>query len=182
MKTSIIAPVLLATMTLAACSAEPDATNEAGAEVQATLLEVLQQTDAASSVADAMGAAGLDSVLEEATGSYTILAPEDGVFEPLTEEGSTPTALLASILREHMLPGQLDIPAIKAAIESNGGPVSVATVGTGTLQFALDGDALTVTHSESGRSAKLSDEAGQAQNGALLLLDSVLVVPPTEES
>ena len=63
---------------------------------------------------------------------------------------------------------------IGKAIDANGGkPITMRTMGTGTVSFARNGSDLAVT-ADDGSSAKLSGAGMAASNGAVLPIDAVL--------
>lgn len=180
MKKTIIAPALLALVSLAACGS--DASGDANAATtELTLTEAMEQAPDVSGLLAAIRTAGLTDVFS-APGGYTVIAPPNAAFAELTGEGedAVPPPVLAAMLREQMLPGQLDLDSIRQAIADNGGKISVATMGTGMIEFAIEGEDVVATHSDSGLKAKLTGSSVQASNGALLLADSVLVAPPQE--
>ncbi|ABC62422.1 fasciclin domain-containing protein [Erythrobacter litoralis] len=180
MRTITILPALLAATALAACGdADPSGAPEA---ISDNLSVVLEDTDELSTVRNAMEATGLASLLHGPGTSYTIIAPSDAAFAEITGDEDLEPPVLAALLREHIVPGHLDREAIVSAIESNGGPVRVATVGQGTLEFSHNGDDLLATHSESGLSARMTGAGGQAENGTLLVVDAVLTAPPARDA
>ena len=180
MKKAIILPAALALVSLAACNAESDAVAPGETSVTDTTLgEAMAAEPQVSGLVDAIEQADLAQIFEAPAG-YTVVAPPNEAFAQIGGESSTvPPAILAAMLREHMLPGQLDIDAIRSAIGENGGKVTLATLGTGMIEFTLDGDTVVATHTDSQRKARLTGSGVQANNGALLLADGLLVEPPT---
>lgn len=181
MKTNYLMPAVLAFIPLAACGS--DATSDAAARspAEVTLTEAMESSPDVSGLVAAIREAGLGDIFS-APGGYTVIAPPNASFAQLTKDGdeAVPPAVLAAMLREHMLPGQLDIDAIRKAIAENGDKVSVKTMGTGMIDFSLDGEDVIGTHSGSGLKAKLTGSSIEANNGALLLADAALATPPTE--
>ena len=124
---------------------------------------------------------GLIGVLE-GEASYTVFAPGDGAFAALEGDAAEVfddplrRALVAAILRDHMVPGALTPDAIRDAIESSGGPVSLASFGLGDMTLSLDGDTLVAT-AANGVSAQLGDGAVVASNGVVIPIDAVLIDP-----
>ena len=175
-------PLLLAAGALGACGEVGDTAGADTSEVSGSLATVLGEADDITQVRDAMAATGLDTMLDGPGTSYTIIAPRDAAFEAVAGEEALPAPVLAALLREHIIPGHLDAAAIANAIEANGGPVKIATVGQGTLEFSRDGDTLVATHSDSGMSARVTGENGQAENGTLLVADALLVAPPSGDA
>ena len=178
-----ILPVLLAIAPLSACGSESAPAADAQADpASISLADAMAKSPDVSGLFAAIKEAGLSDIFS-APGGYTIIAPPNAAFADLTKDGDSPVppAVLAGMLREHMLPGQLDIDAIRKAIADNGGKVSVRTMGSGMIAFSLEGDDVVATHSESGMKAKLSGSGIQANNGALLLADAALASPPAAE-
>nr|WP_137676310.1 fasciclin domain-containing protein [Parerythrobacter lutipelagi] len=180
MKISHLIPAALAFAATTACTEQ---TVEAdGTEINdSSLTELVRSSDDTAALASALDRTGLSAVFD-GPGGYTILAPSNEALSPIAagnpDDGQS--ALVAAILRDHIMPGQLDLAAIESAIESSGGSVSIATVGSGTLTFTREGGALSVKLNESDRSAKLTGAEKQGNNGGLLMIDRLLVVPPDE--
>lgn len=167
----------MAAFGLSGCSSEDQAEPQQVAQTNATLATVLAEQDGLATVANAFKTTGLNSVFD-GPGSYTVLAPKDAAFEALGDEAGAlmqddRKALLVAVLRDHIVPGQLDADSVRQAIEAKGGPVSMTTLGDGTLTFALDGDTLTV--SGSGDAVPLDDNAAVvASNGVVLPVGGLL--------
>lgn len=143
-----------------------------------TLAAAVSSTPGMSTVASALKDTGLASVFD-GSAPYTLLAPDDDAFGKLGDAGralKTPEqlAVMAAILREHVVPGFLTTADIQAAITANKGqPVKMRTVGEGSLSFALKGDDITVT-SPDGTTARLAGAPLRASNGVAIPVDSVL--------
>jgi uncharacterized surface protein with fasciclin (FAS1) repeats len=180
MNKKIILPALLVVAPLAACGSEGSRDAQA-ATTEVTLSEAMENAPDVSGLVAAIKEVGLTDLFA-APGGYTIVAPPNAAFYELTKDGddAVPPAVLAAMLREHMLPGQLDLDAIRKAIADNGGKVSIATMGTGMIDFAIIGKDVIATHSDSGMKAKLTGSSIEANNGALLLADGALVAPPSD--
>ena len=162
---------------LAACSdSEEAATGETVSND--TLASELANTGTLSTVSAALNETGLAQVFD-GTASYTLLAPTDTAFEALAGMGLDKPenrALLAEVLRDHVLPGAFSEADIADAIESTGGPVEMTTMGGKTVTFAMEGETLTVT-SEGGASAAVGTQPVLASNGAAMPIDTVLHQP-----
>ncbi len=153
MKKSIRINAALAALvlTLAACSSEADIDLAPGAEDRSgdTLAEVLGDEDSISVVSGLIESTGVLGALE-GEANYTLLAPSDIAIEGLGAEAAqmltdeSNGAIAAAVIREHMVPGLLTEDAIRSAIASNGGEVTMRTYGTGNVTFAQDGETLTV--------------------------------------
>lgn len=172
---------LAAALALGACSQEGDGDPAAMDEkVDRTLAAAIAQAPGLSTVASSLSEAGLAGVFD-GPGSYTILAPDDQAFAKLGENADELTAaenraLLVAVLRDHVLPGHITPDAIRQAIEANGGPVSMRTLGEGTVEFSLDSEAITVAGDE-GMRAQTEGSALIASNGVVIPLDGLLKAP-----
>jgi uncharacterized surface protein with fasciclin (FAS1) repeats len=176
-----MAVALAAAAGLTACSSEPETTAAAQGTSNDTLATVLAQTEGFGTASRALGETGLAPIFD-GPGTYTLLAPSDEAFaglgdaaEPLMAEDQR--AVLVALLRNHIVPGQIDVASVRSAIEAKDGPVRMRTLGGGTVSFSLDGENLIV--SGEGQQAGI-DTAGEviASNGAMLPIDAVLVRPP----
>lgn len=176
---------LLLGISLAGLSACSSGSGEAGtideSRSERTLAEAIDATPEMSTVTAALDGTGLKGVFE-GTASYTFLAPTDDAFAALGESGKQLTgdgqqALLAAILREHLVPGTLTPDAIRDAINQAGGSVTMRTLGSGTVSFAERDGKLVVTGPD-GRKAQMAGAATAASNGMLIPLDGFLVALP----
>ena len=165
-----------------ACTYDPepgDAEEDTAAEqVNGTLASALSDLDGMDQLNDAVGQAQLNSVFD-GQGAYTLLGPTDAAFEGLGERASAlmteeQRPVLVGLLREHILPGHLTPKNIATAIETNGGEVTMTTLGGGDVVFAQDGDGITVSNGN-GSTARLTGSATEASNGVIIPLDAVLV-------
>lgn len=162
---------------LAACGSEVEVEDAPGLVDQSgdPLSEVIAEAEGMSALAGAFETTGLNGVLE-GEASYTVLAPGDAAFGNLEGTGISSEesgALVAAVLREHMMPGALTVDAIRDALNANGGEVSMPSYGSGKLTFTLDGDAIKV-RSESGATGTLTGSTLVASNGVVLPVDAVL--------
>ena len=190
MKTNFTKPLVLAgaiagLALLPACSgAETDEnTEETQDYTTRTLAAALGELPELASLNGAISGAQLSSVFD-GPASYTVLAPVDSAFSALGEQGQAlmteeQRPVLAGVLREHILPGHLTPEDFAAAIESQGGEVTMTTFGGGDLTFSKDGDTIIAT-SPSGEVARFSGTATAATNGVIIPVDSVMI--PGEDS
>lgn len=167
----------LALLAMPACSADEDGEPATAEPSEGTLAEAISGADGLSAVTSALGDTGLAQVFDGA-GSYTLFAPDDAAFEALGENGEAlrepdQRAVMAAVLRDHIVAGYLTPEDIEAALESQGGSVEVETMGDNRLTFTRAGDGIRVT-SENGASAMLSGTALKASNGVAIPLDGVL--------
>lgn len=172
-------------LALAACGGDANETalTSDGVEDKTgeTFAAVLGQDPSLSIAAQQLEAAGLIGALD-GEDSYTIFVPTDAAFEALGEPGKTLlgdpqySAILAAMLRNHMVPGVLDSVAIDKAITDAGGEAAVANFGGGVLTLAREEDGLVVREA-SGRKAALDGKVTLVGKGALIAIDTVLVDP-----
>ena len=181
MRKTFVLPALLAVFSLAACESEQATEANAAVTTDSSLSEAMEESPDVSGLVAAIKDAGLTDVFSAPVG-YTVIAPPNAAFAEFEGEGdqAVPPAVVAAMLREHMLPGQFDLDAIRKAIADNGGKVSVATLGTGMIDFAMEGDDVVATHSDGGMKVRLTGSTIQANNGALLLADAALTQPPAQ--
>ncbi|GMN03232.1 fasciclin domain-containing protein [Erythrobacter sp. MTPC3] len=179
-KAGLIASLAL---TLSACGSDTEMEGAPGTSDRSgdALAEVITDEGNVSVMGDALEKTGLAGVLE-GEANYTLLAPTDTAFEALGEQATAMLAdedrgaIVAAILREHMVPGALTPDAIRSAIGDNGGEVSMTPFGSGDLTWTLDGEDIVVTNA-GGQTARLSGNAIAAKNGVLIPIDTVLVDP-----
>jgi len=165
--TAVLAALSLAP--LAGCSGNE--AEQAAEMAKKPMSEAIASIDGVSSFAAALKKTGLDGIFQ-GPGDYTVLAPENGAFGSLGE--TSEDAILAAVLREHILPGTILPDDIKAALQAeNGEPVSMATMGSGVISFSLAGERIVATSSD-GRKAMLSDSPVRAANGVVIPVDAVL--------
>ncbi|QZD90162.1 fasciclin domain-containing protein [Qipengyuania aurantiaca] len=184
-KPFVLAGAIAGLALLPACSSDAD-TAEAETATQdtstRTLAASLGDLPDMASLNGAISSAELGSVFD-GPASYTLLAPNDSAFEALGGTGSTLMAeeqrpLLVGVLREHILPGHLTPENIQAALESQGGEVSMTTLGGGSVTFTQEGDTIMVAN-DSGAKASFVGSATAANNGVIIPLDTVLVPEET---
>ncbi len=136
----------------------------------ATVVDIAASDENFSTLVAAVEAAGLVETLSDADAEFTVFAPTNEAFEAaLAELGLTAEELLASedlegILLNHVLSGKVDS---EAAVAADG--TAVETVGGGSLDVALDGEALTV----GGATVTTADL--KAENGVVHVIDAVLL-------
>jgi uncharacterized surface protein with fasciclin (FAS1) repeats len=155
----------------AGCS--PTEEERAAEMAKKPLSEAIASLDSVSGFAAALEKTGLDGIFE-GPGDYTVLAPENGAFGDVGE--TSEDAILAAVLREHILPGTILPDDIRAALQAGDGegePVSVATMGSGAISFSMAGERIVATSGD-GRKAILSDLSYRAANGVVIPVDAVL--------
>lgn len=172
-------------LALAACSgadgeaaASADGVTEKRSE---TFAQALIEDPSLSIAAAAMERAGLMGALD-GKASTTIFIPTNSAFEALGEksakllEDPQNSAITAAILRNHMVPGALDIEAINKAVTDAGGEAAVANFGGEVLTLTSEAGGLVVRNA-SGQKAAIPGRITIVGNGALIAVDAVLVDP-----
>ena len=181
-----LAGALLGLALLPACSTENDTSDDQPGVTQdattRTLVAALGDASDLGTLRTAIDMAELGSIFDGRS-TYTLLAPNDAAFEALGETGETLMSedqrpLLVGIVRNHILPGQVTLEDITAAIEANGGEVTMTTLGDGTVTFSKTGDTITVSNGQ-GASATNVSSATATSNGVIIPLDGVLVPKET---
>lgn len=164
-------------LALGACSGEPadEGADDGSEEVSSSTIAALIAEDGdLSTVEELMEYAGLNTAFD-GTAAYTVFAPTDSALASLGEDfsGEEARPALLAILREHIVPGYLTDEDIAAAIEAQGGPVQMQTMGNTMLTFSADGDAVTVSTAQGGASARVT-EGMRGANGVVVPIDTVL--------
>lgn len=181
-KSSMFSALALAVaVPLAGCSQEADQTEETAVEpASETLAEAIAGRGDLTIVSSVLSDTGLAETFE-GPGSYTIFAPVDEAFSGV--DGLTDTLgsdarlpVLVAILRDHIVPGELTVDALRAAAEANDGSARLATVGGGEITVRSDGNSLTITGADN-RTVRLVGDAVLASNGAVMPVDGILAVP-----
>ncbi|QYU70793.1 fasciclin domain-containing protein [Leptolyngbya sp. 15MV] len=177
----------LAGIALAIAGCSGDAASQGSGAVATsnqTLATVFANSDRFRTTAGALNETGLAGAFD-GPGTYTLLAPDDAAFAALGAPGQQlmapdQRAVLVALLRNHVIPGQLDLASVREAIEQQHGAVEMRTLGGGTVSFALEGESLVV--SGHGNRATI-DPGGQviASNGTLIPIDAVLAQPPAAQ-
>jgi uncharacterized surface protein with fasciclin (FAS1) repeats len=172
-------------LVLAACSGaegetalSPDGVEDRQSE---TFAQVLSGDPSLSIAADVLTGTGLIGALD-GEASTTIFIPTNAAFEALGEPSGKlladpqNSAIAATVLRNHMVPGILDLVAINKAITDAGGEAAVANFGGGVLTLTSENGGL-VVRDASGRKAAIPGRVTMVGNGALIAIDAVLVDP-----
>lgn len=151
-------------------------------EASQTLAGALNEVEGMDSLSKAISTAELGTVFD-GPGSYTVLAPTDAAFTALGEQGEVlfteeQRPLLVALVREHVLPGHLTPENIAKAIADKDGPVTMTTLGGGSVTFSKDGETISVAN-DGGAKAVLEVPATAATNGVIIPVAGVLL-PPKE--
>lgn len=177
-RTCLAALAVIGLVPLAACSDDAGEEASALAEGDGDLASALAGEDRLSQFSAALSGAGLAGAFK-GPGDYTVLAPENAAFEKLGDTGKEllqpdQKAILAAILREHILPGAMTREDIAQALDNaQGKPVTVATMGSGAVQFSKDGDTIVATGAD-GSKATLSADTVTGTNGVAIPIDGFL--------
>lgn len=128
----------------------------------------------------AVKAAGLVETLKS-KGPFTVFAPTNDAFENLPD-GTVETLLkpenkatLVKVLTYHVLAGQYDFNALKAAIKKGNGSVIIKTVSGGALTFKANGEHNITLIDELGKTANISIYDIYQSNGVIHQIDSVVL-------
>lgn len=184
-KPFVLAGAIAGVALLPACSNDAETADEGSTATQdegtRTLAASLGDLPDMASLNGAISAAQLGSIFD-GPGSYTLLAPNDPAFDRLGDSGKAlleeeQRPLLVGLLREHILPGHLTPENIGEALDTQGGDVTMTTLGGTAVTFSRDGEAITVSNGN-GSSARFTGTATAATNGVIIPLDTVMV--PTE--
>lgn len=167
-------------LALAGCSGQNEAaspTTTTSTAATGTVAAVIAGSDRHRELAAALTDSQLSPVLD-GKGEYTLLAPSDAAVDALgSRTERLPDAeripLMIGVLRGHILPGQVTLPAIEQAIARKAGPVEMRTMAGDTVRFARTQQGLTV--SRGSITAKLAGAPTVASNGAVLPIDAVLM-------
>lgn len=172
-------PLSLAGAALLALSGCGEPAGKSGAAASgSSLTSLIEEAPELTKLSAALDRTGLETVFD-GKGSYTILAPNDAAFAALGDKAealSQPeqNAALAAALRGHILAGTMARADIGKAIDASAEKqVKVRTLGSGTVTFKRQGDAIVVTGSD-GSSAQLLDSEMVGANGSALVIDKVL--------
>lgn len=136
-----------------------------------SITDLAVATPELSTLVTALGAAGLDTVLDDCTADgVTVFAPTNAAFEALpagTLEAALadPTGLLTTVLTYHVVPGVLDAEAVTAA----------------TSLTTLQGEAITVSGTTLNGSIGIAATDIFGCNGVVHLIDGVLLPPSLTE-
>jgi len=144
-----------------------------------TLVALAQSNPQVSTLVTAVTAAGLAETLSGA-GPFTIFAPSndafakvnkatlDGLLKPESKDK------LASLLKYHVVAGNVKSGDLAKLIADGKGSASVKTLGGGTLKASMDGDKIVLTDAKGGKSTVTAADM-LASNGTIHLVDTVVM-------
>jgi uncharacterized surface protein with fasciclin (FAS1) repeats len=159
----------------------PPATTGAAdtAQPAANIVETLAASPQFSTLAQAVTAADLASTLA-GTGPFTVFAPPNSAFALLPEAQRTTLMQpankdqLATILKYHVLAGNVTAAQIAEQIRSGGGTATLRTVAGPPVTARMDGEMVVLTGAD-GRSARVTQGDVRLSNGIVHVIDAVLV-------
>jgi len=163
-------------LTLAACDSAtissapfPPATDNSEIPASGNIVETAVGAGTFNTLAAALGATGLDSVLADDSATFTVFAPTDAAFEALGQE--TIDALLAdpdrlsNILLYHVISGN----AVDAATATGLAGTSVEMANGETVDLSINREALFLNDS------RVTSVNINATNGIIHVIDAVLL-------
>lgn len=149
------------------------------AQMSSDIVGVAAASKDHSTLIAAVKAAGLVETLKS-SGPFTVFAPTNEAFENLPD-GALADLLkpesknvLASILKYHVVAGNLDAKAIIAAISAGGGKAVLSTVEGGKLTGTLDGGKLVLTDEKGGKTVVTTTDL-KASNGIVHVIEGVMM-------
>lgn len=144
-----------------------------------TIVALAQSNPQASTLVTAVTAAGLAETLSGA-GPFTVFAPSNDAFAKVnkaTLEGLLKPESkdkLASLLKYHVVAGNVKSGDLAKMIADGNGTASVKTLNGGTLKARLDGDKIVLTDAKGGKSTVTAADM-LASNGTIHLVDTVVM-------
>ena len=188
-----LALTIALSLTLAACSSEPENTTktetvgdaigadaaEGGMAADRTIADNIAASPMHTSLAAALTQAGLAQTLSGA-GPFTLFAPTDAAFTqvpPVTREGwmrPAQQSVLAGVLNYHVVPGKLTAADLGAQIDAAGGQATLKTADGQELTARKSGDSILLT-SASGNKAVVTEADVEQANGVVHVIDAVLL-------
>ena len=173
----LTAMAALAMVPLSACGSSAEKASSEGLASN-SLAHAIKSDERLSVLAGALESTQLSAVFD-GPAEYTVLAPSDQAFDKLGDAKSELTkpenkAALAALLRDHVLPGAVTSEDIEKSLTSaKGEPISMTTLGNGSVTFMKDGDKIAVT-SSAGKKALVDGSSLRTRNGVLVPIDTVL--------
>ena len=161
---------------------DADMADEAPDDVMEDLSNIAslaRKTDGFATLATAIEAAALGSVLEGA-GPFTVFAPSDTAFSLLPDgklgELLEPDSkeVLANLLTYHVVSGSLNAADLTEKIESNGGLYKLETFNGSSLKAVLAEDQIYLIDG-AGKAAKVETADIKASNGVIHQINAVVI-------
>lgn len=179
--------VIAAALALNACnnSGETGASTEAvdssaPASAQGRLANALGDTDALSSTAALVRAAGLEHTFDGA-GNYTLFAPTNAAIAALPESERTflnspeGRPQLIALLRQHAVSGYVGKADLDRGLSREGGTVTLASLGDAPLTLRKQGESIVLGHGT--EASRLTGQPIPTRNGVIYPIDRVLPPP-----
>lgn len=144
-----------------------------------TIIDAAVGTPDLSTLTAAVTAAGLVETLQ-GDGPFTVFAPANAAFDALPD-GTVATllkpenkAMLTNILTSHVVAGNLSAADIVAAVDANGGKLTVETLSGAKLKVMKYGDSLKIKD-ENGNKSKVAIADIMKSNGTVHVISGVLL-------
>ena len=165
-------------LSTAACSyqEEADPADPTSQIADVSLADAVSDAGNLSTFSSGLEKVGLSETID-GPAAYTLLAPTDEAFNAMGADGATlmqddNTAVLAAVIRNHILPGHVTAESLKQAIEDEGGPVTLETMG-GSEVTVNDTDGALVFTTEDGASARMTGEEIATRTGVAIPIDAL---------
>ena len=140
----------------------------------ADLTEVAMNTDGFDQLVGALKKAGLVGALQ-ADGPLTVFAPQDAAFQAIADKvAALNDEQLATVLKYHVIPGNLMAKDVVKAIQDNKGAITVETLAGEELTVMLKQGKVVIKDSD-GRMATVVKTDVKASNGVIHVIDKVLL-------
>jgi uncharacterized surface protein with fasciclin (FAS1) repeats len=143
------------------------------------IVALAQGNPQVSTLVSAITAAGLGETLS-GTGPFTVFAPSNDAFAKLdkaTLDGllkPESKAKLASLLKYHVVAGNVKSGDLAKLITDGKGTATVKTVNGGSLKASMDGNKIVLTDAKGGKSTVTAADM-VASNGTIHLVDTVVM-------
>jgi uncharacterized surface protein with fasciclin (FAS1) repeats len=137
-------------------------------------------TDSLSTLVSALKSAELATTFTEDEGPYTVFAPTNSAFEKVdkaTLDGlmkSENKNKLATVLKYHVVEGEITASALSQMIKDGNGEASFSTMDGAELKAMMDGENI-VLQDENGNKATIIATDIEASNGMVHLIDGVVM-------
>lgn len=146
---------------------------------ESTIVEVAAGNENFTTLVAAVKAADLVATLNSA-GPFTVFAPVNAAFDKLPD-GTVATLLkpenkgtLTAVLTYHVVAGKFMAADVLAAIKSNKGSFTIATVQGGSLTASLKDGKVVLTDEKGGMSTVVMTDVA-ASNGVIHAIDTVVM-------
>jgi uncharacterized surface protein with fasciclin (FAS1) repeats len=143
------------------------------------IVALAQGNPQASTLVTAVTAAGLAETLS-GSGPFTLFAPSNAAFakvDKATLDGllkPESKAKLASLLKYHVVAGNVKAADLAKLIADGNGTAAVTTLNGGTLKASMNGDKIVLTDAKGGKSTVTTADL-VASNGTVHMVDTVVM-------